>query len=64
VAIPVLRKPIHLRGHNPTPSSVVERDRTTCACFSVRDQDMAALPLERQDFHGDWNYTLHPTDTL
>jgi len=25
---------------------------------------MAALPLERQDFHGDWNYTLHPTDTL
>ena len=21
---------------------------------------MAALPLARHDFHGDWNYTLHP----
>jgi len=21
---------------------------------------MRALPLIRDDFHGDWNYTLHP----
>jgi hypothetical protein len=27
------------------------------------DKDMAALPLHRHDFHGEWNYTLHPTDT-
>jgi hypothetical protein len=22
---------------------------------------MAALPITRDEFHGDWNYTLHPT---
>ena len=26
-------------------------------------QDVEALPLQRHDFHPDWNYTLHPTDT-
>ena len=26
----------------------------------ITDQQMAALPLTRHDFHGDWNYTLHP----
>jgi hypothetical protein len=24
----------------------------------ITDQQMAALPLDRHDFHGDWNYTL------
>jgi hypothetical protein len=28
--------------------------------IKVTDADMAALPLHRHDFHGDWNYTLHP----
>jgi transposase len=27
------------------------------------DKDIAALPLQRHDFHGDWNYTMHPGDT-
>jgi len=27
------------------------------------DKDIAALPLVRHDFHGDWNYTLLPDDT-
>jgi hypothetical protein len=27
------------------------------------DKDIAALPLHRHDFHGEWNYTLHPTNT-
>ena len=27
------------------------------------EKQVAALPLERHDFHGDWNYTLHPADT-
>ena len=31
--------------------------------ISYTDQDMADLPLERRDFHGDWNHTLSPTDT-
>ena len=28
----------------------------------VSDAQMKALPLERHDWHGDWNYTLHPRD--
>ena len=27
------------------------------------DNDVAALPLQRHHFHGEWNYTLHPPDT-
>jgi hypothetical protein len=27
---------------------------------SVSDARMAALPISRHAFHGDWNYTLHP----
>lgn len=26
----------------------------------ITDQQMAALPLQRHDFHGNWNYTLKP----
>jgi len=26
----------------------------------ISDAEMAALPLTRHDWHGDWNYTLHP----
>ena len=26
----------------------------------ITDTQMAALPLTRHEFHGDWNYTLHP----
>src|SRR5437588_6586866 len=26
----------------------------------VSDQQMAALPITRHGFHGDWNYCLHP----
>src|SRR5512140_1758589 len=28
----------------------------------VSNADYAALPLHRHDWHGDWNYTLHPTN--
>ena len=31
--------------------------------ISYSDRDIAALPLIRHDFHGDWNYTLLPRDT-
>ena len=27
------------------------------------EQQVHALPLTRHDFHGEWNYTLHPADT-
>lgn len=29
----------------------------------ITDRQMAALPLTRHDFHGDWNYTLTPDPT-
>ena len=29
----------------------------------ITDRQMAALPLTRHDFHGDWNYTLTPNPT-
>jgi len=31
--------------------------------ISYSDKDIAAIPLVRHDFHGDWNYTLLPRDT-
>jgi alkanesulfonate monooxygenase SsuD/methylene tetrahydromethanopterin reductase-like flavin-dependent oxidoreductase (luciferase family) len=30
--------------------------------IKISDAQMAALPITRHDFHGDWNYTLQPTD--
>jgi hypothetical protein len=27
----------------------------------VTDAEMAALNITHDDFHGEWNYTLHPT---
>jgi hypothetical protein len=29
--------------------------------IKISDREMAALPITRNEFHGDWNYTLHPT---
>jgi hypothetical protein len=31
--------------------------------ISYSDKDIAALPLLRHNFHGDWNYTLLPGNT-
>ena len=30
----------------------------------VDDKEIAALPITRHRFHGDWNYTLQPTNSL
>jgi hypothetical protein len=30
--------------------------------IQVSDAQMDALPLDRHDWHGDWNYTLHPRE--
>ena len=27
----------------------------------VSDAELAAIPLTRHDWHGDWNYTIRPT---
>jgi hypothetical protein len=26
----------------------------------VRDQELAAVPMTRHEFHGEWNYTIQP----
>jgi transposase len=31
--------------------------------ITYTEADIAALPLQRHDFHGEWNYTLLPNDT-
>jgi hypothetical protein len=30
--------------------------------IKISDRQMEALPLTRHDWHGDWNYTLHPQE--
>ena len=35
-------------------------DRAYPKGIKISDEQMAALPLTRHDFHGDWNYTLKP----
>ncbi len=38
-----------------------ELDPSTYATgVQISDQQMACLPLDRHDWHGDWNYTLRP----
>ncbi|WSA74226.1 ISAzo13 family transposase [Streptomyces sp. NBC_01799] len=32
--------------------------------IQVSDEEIAALPITRHRFHGDWNYTLHPQPPL
>ena len=29
---------------------------------TITPKQMATLNLERHDFHGDWNYTIHPRE--
>ena len=40
-----------------------ELDDSPCETgVKVSDRQMDALPLARHDWHGDWNYTLHPRE--
>jgi hypothetical protein len=32
------------------------------AGIKISDTQMALLNIERHQFHGDWNYTIHPTE--
>ncbi len=29
--------------------------------IKITDRQMQDLPITRDDWHGEWNYTLHPT---
>ncbi len=37
-------------------------DATYPTGIKISDAQIAALPIARHDFHGDWNYTLTPTE--
>jgi alpha-ketoglutarate-dependent taurine dioxygenase len=32
--------------------------------LKISDTELAALPLTRHNWHGDWNYTLAPTPNV
>ena len=56
----------HRRDHHPHRATRA-RPNSTPAVYptgaQVSDKQMAALPLNRHDWHGDWNYTLRPAGT-
>jgi hypothetical protein len=37
----------HLQGHYPLG-------------VKISDKELAAVPITRHEFHGEWNYTVHP----
>ena len=32
--------------------------------IKISDAQMASINIQRDPFHGDWNYTIHPTATV
>ena len=41
---------------------VAKRDTTGYRTgVKVRDEQLAAVPLRRHEFHGGWNYSIEPT---
>ena len=32
--------------------------------IKVSDEDLATLNIKREPFHGDWNYTIHPQESV
>jgi len=52
--------------HWPAPSTTNPPPRSSACCasrspLSASAQQMKTLPITRDDWHGEWNYTLHPT---
>ena len=41
-------------------NSVCNRHKISCVAPGVSDQEMAALDITRDPFHGEWNYTIRP----
>jgi transposase len=55
---------VNLIGSTTTTTGLVVRARLDRRCYplgkKISDKDMKQLNIERDDFHGEWNYTLHP----
>src|SRR6266545_6870799 len=45
--------------HRPEVRAELDRGRYPLG-VKVRDDELAAVPLVRHEFHGEWNYSLHP----
>ncbi len=56
---------LQLIGATTTDTGLTVHRRPRHRQLPHRNQDQrprdGALPITRDDFHGDWNYTLHPT---
>jgi hypothetical protein len=50
IATTTIRKELRIR-----PNAA---GRATAEKFKITDAELAAVPLRRRDFHGDWNYTI------
>jgi transposase len=59
---------VNLIGGTTTGSGLHIRSRldenTYQAGLKVSDEELAELAIERDEFHGEWNYRLHPCETL
>jgi len=51
--------------HGPVPDSAASEAGPGCVGTGVKvsDEELAAVPLDRREFHGDWNYTIKPPVT-
>lgn len=55
---------LNLIGATTTVNGLVVTAALDTACYpigiKVTDRQMHDLPITRDEFHGDWNYTFHP----
>jgi hypothetical protein len=56
---------VELIGATTTHTGLRVRAELDRGCYrlgvKVRDQELAAVPLARHRFHGEWNSTVHPS---
>ena len=55
---------VNLIGHTTAKNGLHIKaaldEKTYAAGIKVTDEELASLALERDEFHGEWNYRLHP----
>ncbi len=58
---------VSLIAHTTTEAGLEVQAALDTNCYEtgakVSDEEMASLQITKADFHGDWNYTIAPTDT-
>jgi transposase len=58
---------VNLIGHVRTASGLRIKAELDTNCYpkglKVSDEELARVRLEKAEFHGDWNYTIHPATT-